>query len=59
VQVLIRFEFDECAQKILDGEKEFFQLVGNSTSEIWNRSAPINLAEIVVSNQYKKYVLYI
>jgi len=54
VQVLIRFEFDESAKKILDEEKEFFQLVENSKSEIWNRSAPTSLAEIV-SNQYKKY----
>jgi len=29
-------------------------LVENSKSEIWNRSAPTSLAEIV-NNQYKKY----
>lgn len=47
MQVLIRLEFDESAVKILAEEKEFFELVENSKSEIWDRSAPTSLADIV------------
>ncbi|XP_011056183.1 PREDICTED: elongator complex protein 1 isoform X4 [Acromyrmex echinatior] len=46
MQVLIRFEFDESAVKILVEEKEFFELVENSKPEIWDKSAPTSLADI-------------
>ncbi|KYQ49072.1 Elongator complex protein 1 [Trachymyrmex zeteki] len=46
LQVLIRFEFDESAVKILVEKKEFFELVENSKPEIWDRSAPTSLVDI-------------
>ncbi|KYM98961.1 Elongator complex protein 1 [Cyphomyrmex costatus] len=46
MQVLIRFKFDENAVKISVQEKEFFELVESSKSEIWDRSAPTSLADI-------------
>ncbi|XP_011692610.1 PREDICTED: putative elongator complex protein 1 isoform X1 [Wasmannia auropunctata] len=53
-QALVRFEFDISASEILEKQKRFFLLIESSKSEIWDRSAPTSLAEIV-SNQYKKY----
>jgi len=52
--MLIRFEFDERAEKISVKAREFFHLVENSKSEIWNRSAPTSLTDIV-SNGYQSY----
>ncbi|KMQ97926.1 elongator complex protein 1-like protein [Lasius niger] len=46
VQTLIRFEFDECAEKLHIEINNFFQLVENSKSEIWDKSAPTSLAEV-------------
>lgn len=54
MQVLIRFEFDESAEKISVEANEFFQLIESSKFEIWDKSAPTSLANIV-SNQYKTY----
>lgn len=47
VQVLVRFTFDEYAEKLQIEISKFFQLVENSKSEIWNKSAPTSLTEIV------------
>lgn len=47
VQALIRFEFDECAEKLYIEINNFFELVENSKSEIWDKSAPTSLAEVV------------
>lgn len=47
VQTLIRFEFDEYAEKLHIEINNFFQLVESSKSEIWNKSAPTSLAELV------------
>ncbi|XP_077256116.1 elongator complex protein 1 isoform X1 [Temnothorax americanus] len=52
VQVLIRFEFDESAEKIIVETREFFQLVESSKSEIWDRSAPTSSADIEKSENY-------
>ncbi|XP_029166752.1 putative elongator complex protein 1 isoform X2 [Nylanderia fulva] len=46
VQTLIRFEFDECAEKLLSKINNFFKLVESSKSEIWNKSAPTSLTEL-------------
>ncbi|XP_072752046.1 putative elongator complex protein 1 [Anoplolepis gracilipes] len=46
VQALIRFEFDECAEKLHIEVNNFFQLVENSKLEIWDKSAPTSLAEV-------------
>lgn len=46
VQALIRFEFDECAEKLYIEINNFFELVENSKSEIWDKSAPTSLAEV-------------
>lgn len=43
----MRFEFDESAEKILVETKKFFQLVESNKSEIWDRSAPTSLTDIV------------
>lgn len=52
--MLMRFEFDERAEKISVEAREFFHLVENSKSEIWNKSAPTSLTDIV-SNRYQNY----
>lgn len=46
VQALIRFEFDERAEKLHIEMKNFFELVENSKSAIWDKSAPTSLAEV-------------
>ncbi|KAL0127474.1 hypothetical protein PUN28_005627 [Cardiocondyla obscurior] len=59
VHTLIRFEYDESAKKILNEEREFFQMVESSKAEIWNKLAPSSLSDIEKNGNYTQAELQV
>lgn len=47
VKILIYFEFDDSAHAFQEKVHCFFKLVEASRTEIWDRTAPTSLSEIV------------
>ncbi|XP_011876927.1 PREDICTED: putative elongator complex protein 1 [Vollenhovia emeryi] len=54
LQLLIRFEFDESAEKIVVEAKDFFQLVESSKNEIWDKSIPTSFSILEKYGNYSQ-----
>lgn len=53
VKALIHFEFDDSAYAFQEKVHSFFKLVETSRTEIWDRTAPTSLNEIVSDRVWK------
>lgn len=57
VKALLHFEFIDFADTLQNKIISLFQLIKSSKSEIWNKSVPTSLAEIVSDHLKKRNIL--